>query len=279
MKTARPRWAGLLAGAAMACSAVLVPAQAPPSFSWPGGAVLAVSLGYDDALPTQLDHALPVLNALGLKASFYLTLSHDTVQRRLPEWRAAAEQGHELGNHTIFHACSRSAAADRGWVAPHRDLDRTSVAAQRDEILAANTFLHAIDGRSERSFTAPCGDLRAAGEPYLPAVRAAFVASRTRVGGVTPDVTAADPHDIGSHAPVGAQGDALVALAEQAARDSGGRALLSITFHGIGGDHLAVSRAAHERLLRHLAAHPERYWVDSFVSIMRHVRTAAGRRH
>jgi peptidoglycan/xylan/chitin deacetylase (PgdA/CDA1 family) len=265
---------GAMVGTLLACGGAA--AQQPPSFAWPKGVPLAVSLGYDDALPSQLDHALSMLDALGLKASFYLTLSHDTVLRRLPEWRAAAARGHELGNHTIFHPCSRSTAGDRGWVAPHRDLDRISVAAQRDEILAANAFLHAIDGRTERTFTAPCGDLLAAGEPYLPAVRAAFVASKTRAGGVTPDVAAADPHGIGIHAPVGAEGEALVALVEQAARDSGGRALVSITFHGVGGDHLAVSREAHERLLRHLAAHPERYLVDTFVNIMRHARAASG---
>jgi hypothetical protein len=72
------------------------------------------------------------------------------------------------------------------------------------------------------------------------------------------------------------EGEALVALVEQAARDSGGRALVSITFHGVGGDHLAISRAAHERLLRHLADHPDRYWVDTFVDIMRHARAAGG---
>ena len=274
LRAAALRAAALMATALLAAGAAS--AQPAAAFAWPRGVPLAVSLAYDDSLPSQLDHALPALNALGLKASFYLTLSHDSVQRRLADWRAAAAQGHELGNHTLFHPCSRSAAPDRGWLAPHRDLDRISVAAQRDEILAANAFLQAIDGRSERTFTAPCGDLRAGGEPFMPAVRGAFVASKTRAGGVTPDVTAVDPHDIGIHAPVGAEADALVALVEEAARASGGRALVSITFHGVGGDHLAVSREAHDRLLRHLAAHPERYWVDTFLNIMRHVRAAGG---
>jgi hypothetical protein len=67
----------------------------------------------------------------------------------------------------------------------------------------------------------------------------------------------------------------LLALVEQAALDSGGRALLSITSHGVGGDHRAVSREAHERLLRHLAAHPERYRRGTFVNIMRHVRASS----
>ncbi|WP_343051203.1 polysaccharide deacetylase family protein [Pseudaquabacterium terrae] len=246
-----------------------------PSFAWPGGATLAVSLSYDDALPSQLDNALPALNALGLKASFYLTLSSETLAQRLPEWRAAAAAGHELGNHTIFHPCSRSAASDRDWVAPHRDLDRLSVAALRDEIVAANGFLHAIDGRTERTFTAPCGDLRAGGEPYLPAILPLFLGIKSRSGGVTDDVLAQDLHDVSTWAPVAADADALIGFLERAAAASSGRGLASITFHGIGGDYLAVSKHAHERLLRHLATHPGRYWVATFADVARRARQPA----
>ena len=49
--------------------------------------------------------------------------------------------------------------------------------------------------------------------------------------------------------------------------------MVSFTFHGIGGDYLAVSNEAHDQLLRHLAAHPDIYWVAPFVDIMRHVRS------
>ena len=47
--------------------------------------------------------------------------------------------------------------------------------------------------------------------------------------------------------------------------------MANITFHGIGGDYLSVSAEAHEVLLRHLAAHPDRYWVATFLNIMDHV--------
>ena len=49
--------------------------------------------------------------------------------------------------------------------------------------------------------------------------------------------------------------------------------MANLTFHGIGGDHLAVSAEAHEALLAHLAAHPDVYWVATFRDIMRWVRT------
>ena len=98
-------------------------AQASEPFPWPGGRRAAVSLAYDDAIPSQLDHAIPALDRHGLKGSFYLTLSADTVRTRLDDWREAARNGHELGNHSLFHQCSRKGPG-REWVAPQRDLDR-----------------------------------------------------------------------------------------------------------------------------------------------------------
>lgn len=257
--------------AALFCAPVA--AEPPQAFAWPNGARAAVSLSYDDALPSQLDHALPALDALNLKATFYLTLASETVAKRLPEWRAAAAHGHELGNHSLYHPCSRSKPG-RDWVAPQRDLDKISVAAQREELLLANSFLHAIDGRSERTFTVPCGDLLAAGQPYLPAVRGVFVGIKARDGGVVADMARLDAEDVGTADPTGATAERLIALVDEAAARG---TLVSITFHGVGGDYLSVSQQAHEALLRHLKAHPERFWVDSFVNIMRWVRARPAR--
>ncbi len=100
-------------------------AAAELRFAWPHGAQAAVSLAYDDALDSQLDTAIPALDKAGLKASFYLTLGSDVVKRRMADWRAAAARGHELGNHILFHQCSRS-APDRSWVTPGNDLDQIS---------------------------------------------------------------------------------------------------------------------------------------------------------
>ena len=135
-------------------------AFAGDGFAWPDGRKAAVSLAYDDALDSQLDNAIPALDRHGLKGSFYLVLSAETVRRRMPDWRAAAANGHELGNHSLFHQCSGKGPG-REWVAPQRDLDTTTMAQMRDQVELANTMLQALDGRSERTYTAPCGDLAA----------------------------------------------------------------------------------------------------------------------
>lgn len=241
---------------------------AQPDFAWPDGHRAAVSLAYDDALDSQLDNAIPALDRHGFHASFYLPLAADTLRTRLDEWRAAAARGHELGNHTLFHQCSGS-GKDRAWVAPHRDLDTTSAARMRDQVRLANAMLAAIDGRHERTFTVPCGDAVADGGNYVDLVAPDFVAIKLGFGAVVPDMAVLDPHAVTVEAPVDATGAQLIALVEEAGRRG---TMVNFTFHGIGGDHLAVSTAAHEELLDYLSRHRDEYWVETFIDIMRYVR-------
>jgi peptidoglycan/xylan/chitin deacetylase (PgdA/CDA1 family) len=239
----------------------------PPAFHWPHGERAAVSLAYDDAIDSQLDHAVPALDRVGLKGSFYLTLSSPSLARRLPEWRALAAHGHELGNHTLFHQCSH-AVQGHEWVTPENDLDHIPAAAMAAQVRLGNTMLQAIDGRTERTFTLPCGDRLAAGTPYLPLVAAEFVAIKAGDGGVVPDMATLDLKAVGVTAPVGLSGPQLIALV-QAAEARG--TLINFTFHGIGGDYLVTSTQAHDELLAYLAAHRDRVWTATFLDIARHV--------
>src|SRR5471032_2868792 len=70
---------------------------------WPNGAKGAVSLTYDDGYDSQLENAAPLLDRLGLKATFFLTV--ENIDERLPDWQALARNGHEIGNHTSTHPC------------------------------------------------------------------------------------------------------------------------------------------------------------------------------
>ena len=266
----------LAAAAAMAAplvgSCASAPAGAGPAqsaFAWPHGARAAVSLAYDDALDSQLDHALPVLNRFGIKGSFYLQLSSPSVARRMPEWRVAAQFGHELGNHSLFHQCARSGQG-RDWVEPHRNLDTTSVEQMRDQVLLANTMLEAIDGRKERTYTVPCGDTLAGGRDYLVAVKGSFVAVKVGGGtGVLDSMRTLDPLAVPVAAPTAVTGKELIAIVRQAVKRG---TMVNFTFHGIGGDYLSVSKEAHEELVSFLALNRELVWTDTFMNIMKHVR-------
>ena len=254
----------------MLCGNTLATESRPAntSFSWPNGAKAAVSLAYDDALPSQLDTAIAQLNAVGLKGSFYLPLSAATIQNRLADWRAAAAQGHELGNHSLFHQCAKS-LPNRDWVSKDRDLDQTPASRLVDEIRLGNAFLQAIDGRTQRTFTAPCTDQLAAGTAYLPLLNQDFVAMKTIVGDVVPAMQTLNIHAVPVIAPSDVSGEQLINWVK-AAGEKG--TMVNFTFHGIGADHLQVSAAAHAELLQFLANHKDEYWTDTFLNLMLYVK-------
>lgn len=246
----------------------LCPASDQPGFRWPDGVIAAVSLAYDDAVPTHLDHAIPDLDRHGLKGTFYLTMASDTLDLRQEEWRAAAARGHELGNHSLFHPCAKSKAG-REWVEPWNDLEQIPAKAMVDRIRLANLMLKSLDGLSERTFTPPCGDREAGGENYVEWVKPMFVAIKVPGHGVITDMSTLDPYAVPVEGPAGVDGAHLIALVEAAGRAG---TMVNFTFHGIGGDHLAVSRQAHSELLKFLADHRDRYWTDTFLNIMTYVK-------
>ena len=256
--------AGALSGNAQAA-----PAPSTQGFAWPHGTRAAVSLGYDDALDSQLDHAIPTLDRYGIKGSFFLQLSSPAVSLRMAEWRKAAANGHELANHSLFHQCSAS-LPERSWVQPQRDLDTTSAAQMVDQVSVANTMLYAIDGKRERTFTAPCGDRLAAGKDYLGALRGQFVAIKAGYASGAPlSMREVDPYAVPVIAPSGQTGAQLIAMVKAAAAAG---TMISFTFHGIGGDYLDNSAQAHEELVKYLAENRKLYWTDTFLNVMKYVK-------
>ncbi|MEO6279542.1 polysaccharide deacetylase family protein [Roseateles sp.] len=244
-----------------------VAATAAP-FTWPGGAQAAVTLGYDDALDSQLDHVIPQLNKRGLRASFYIPINGPTLPARQNEWKAAAAAGHELGNHSLFHGCSAKGPG-REWVLPHRDLDKQTPAGVQEQVIAANTWLQSLDGKTKRTFTPPCLDLKAGGQDFVTALQPHFVAYRAATPAMVTDAAALDPYAVPVYFVEGMTGEQLIALVEKAAAQ---HALVNLLFHGVGAEHLSVTREAHDALLDHLAKNSARFWTDSFVNVMENAR-------
>lgn len=238
------------------------------TFPWPNNAKAAVNLAYDDALNSQLDIAIPQLNKAGLKGTFYISLASDTLVNRLEDWRVAARQGHELGNHSLFHQCSKTGPG-RDWVSESRNLDKVSVAQMAEQVALGNSFLFAIDGKNERTYTPPCIDKLAGGEPYWPAIAHHFVALKGKGGGVTDNMWSLDPYEVGVDFPDGHTGEQLIAMVKEAAQKG---TMVNFTFHGVGGDHMAVTAKAHQELLNYLAENKDIYYVDTFLNIMKHVK-------
>jgi hypothetical protein len=101
-----------------------------------------------------------------------------------------------------------------------------------------------------------------------------FVAYRAAGPGLVTDTTALDPYAMPAYFVEGMTGAQLIALVERAAAQ---HAVISLLFHGVGAEHLSVTREAHDELLDHLAKNKARFWTDTMVSIMQSARQQAGR--
>jgi len=244
-------------------SSASITTEASSRFSWPNGAKTAVSLAYDDALDSQLDNALPALNHYGFKASFYLTLSSAVFKNRRLEWQAAANAGHELGNHTINHAC-RGSLPNREWVDKNNDLDNKTADELVKEVKQANAILNKLDGEKVRTFTVPCLDHLAGGKNYVEQIQYLFVGIKGKTGDVESNIQALQVENISVIGPVNLTGDELIAYVKQAKNNG---TMVNFTFHGIGGDYLSISNEAHRQLLAYLANNKTTYWVDTFRNI------------
>ena len=223
---------------------------------WPADGRTAVSLAYDDALASQLDNAVPSLNRYHFKASFYLVMSSPVLASRMAQWRLLAQQGHELGNHTLFHPC-RASLPNRQWVSTENNLDHLSVAQMVADIETANTFLHALDGKKQRTFTPPCMDKLAKGVEYWTSIKDKFISIKGDDSRFDQKTSWFMPNNI--------SGDRLI---NQLTESTAPGRFISFTFHGVGGDYLAVTTEAHDQLLDYLAKHSETYYVDSYINIV-----------
>jgi peptidoglycan/xylan/chitin deacetylase (PgdA/CDA1 family) len=265
-KSAR-KYLGLSGATAVFCITQYAQAE---DFKWPKNYKAAVSLSYDDALDSQLDNAIPSLNKFKIKATFYLVPFSASVEKRSELWRKAALDGHELGNHTLFHQCSKSTEG-RDWVLPKNDLDKMSLDQMVDQVKLANTFLFMLDGQKERTMTTPCLDKKVSnGENYVDAVAPLFVGIKDTAGsGVTENMNSLNPAYVSVTLPSNATGKELIAVVEKAVAKG---TMANFTFHGINGDYLTVSNQAHEELLAYLVAHKNSIWTDTFLNIMKYVR-------
>lgn len=232
-------------------------------FLWPNQTKAAISLSYDDALDSQLTNAIPTLDKYQLKATFYLVTDAQGIFQKTDQWRSAAKNGHELGNHTLYNSCSGS-KPNREWVKSFNDLDNKTLEEQILEISTANTLLEAIDGQKHRTFTLPCFDNTIKNKNYIPYIGKMFAGIKSHIGPIPESMNIFNVKDAAVFAPNQHTGKELIAIAKQAAQKG---TIANFTFHGVGGDYLSVSKNAHEELLKYLADHQDIYWVGTYRNI------------
>ena len=231
----------------------------------PAGARMALSLTFDDARESQLDVALPVLEAHGVRATFYVLPAR--VRRRPDDWRRAAADGHEIGNHTGSHPCSanftfsrRNALEDYTLERMATEIDRTSRRLAR--LLEVETT----------SFAYPCGQSfvgRGEGrQSYVPLVARRFLAGRGYGSEVPNDPARCDLAHLHAYTVDGMDAGALVGLVEGDGTD--GRWVVTAGHDvGEGGDQTVLVDAL-DALCRRAAE--DDVWVAPVSEVARHLR-------
>ncbi len=227
-----------------------------------------VVLTYDDALNVHLDNVVPILDSLSLRGTFYLTAYSEGFKRRINDWRKAAQEGHELGNHTIIHPCDGTLKG-REWQNPENDLSKYSFKRLSEEIKTTNILLEAVDGKTQRTFAYTCGDMTLNGKFFMDSLKNDFVAARA-VRSEMHALNEVDLYNVDSYPINGETGAQMIDLVKKAMTSG---KLLVFLFHGVGGEHgLNVSLEAHRELLLFLKENESDIWVAPMIDIAKKIK-------
>jgi len=237
---------------------------------WPHGARGAVSLTFDDGAESQLKRAIPLMNKRGLRGTFYLCPKGDDYAARLAVWKDVLAAGHEIGNHSLNHTCSRNFNPQRGA----RGLETMSLADIEKDVVDAERRLREVLGPvAARSFCYPCyqtdvgeGLTR---QSYVPVIAKHFVAGRA--AGEYAFFNSpynADLHHLTSVPTERMPSVEMVGLAELAARR--GHWIIFV-FHDIGPARLGTSEFDFLGLIDHLADNRDRFWVAPVAEVALHL--------
>lgn len=234
--------------------------QSRNDFKWPNGAKAAFCLTYDDALPSHISTVVPLLKRYDFKATFYPILASSSIKLEMDKWKSLVKDGHELGNHTVYHPCRKS---EYKWVKDYLDLDKYTTEQILAEIEVANSFLQSLDGKKTRTFAYPCTDMYAGGLSFEDSVAHYATAAR---GGFYEPPEPLNPMDIDIYnvpawGPNNNSSKELIGYIK-AILEKG--TLGAFIFHGIGEEPMIVSKEDHETMLKFLDAHRNEIWVTTF---------------
>ena len=246
-------------------------AESKPQFPWPAGKRAAVSLTFDDARLSQVDRGLPILDAHGVKATFYV--SPGNLAPRLDGWRTAVARGHEIGNHTLTHPCSGNFPFAR-----HNALEDYTLARMETEILNANAECDRLLGVVPATFAYPCGQsFVGRGEAlrsYVPLVAKHFAVGRGAFSEIHNDPSFCDLAQVTGLDGDGKSFEQLKAMVDRAVADG---AWLVLFGHEVGDGGNQTTRAdALDALCRYCLDPANGIGLETVAAIGRHVRERQG---
>lgn len=248
-------------------------AEAAPAgrFAWPAGTRAAVSLTFDDGRGSQTDVGLPILNAAGVRATFYVSPS--SVQRRLTAWQRVVRSGHEIGNHSLRHPCTGNLPFAR-----QKALEDYTLLRMAEELDQASAELERLLGVRPQTFAYPCGQAyvgRGRGvQSYVPLVAERFLAGRGWRDESMNDPAFCDLAQLLAIEMDGLTFEQVKALAEEAAEKG---SWLVLAGHEVGTGGRQTTRTDTLRAFCDYARDASHgLWVDTVVTITRHVVSQRG---
>ena len=144
-------------------------------FTWPQGKRAAVSLTFDDARESQVIVGTQLLDQYGIKATFFVVPS--SVKKQLEGWKKAVASGHEIGNHTLTHPCTRNFSWSR-----QNGLEDYTIDRIQNEMLECNKMIQDLLHVKAEVFAYPCGQKFVGSgvntKSYVPLVAKYFIAGR-----------------------------------------------------------------------------------------------------
>lgn len=120
-------------------------------FTWPDGKKAALSLTFDDARQSHPDIGTQLFRELDVDVTYYALPG--AVRDRIEDWKVIVEEGHEIGNHTVYHPCTGNFPWSRDKALEHYTLQTI-----QHELLAANAELKELLGIEPVSFAYTCGN-------------------------------------------------------------------------------------------------------------------------
>jgi peptidoglycan/xylan/chitin deacetylase (PgdA/CDA1 family) len=227
---------------------------------------VGVSLSFDDARPSQLDAGVPLLNSYGVKATFYASL--DNLLARVEDWRAARAAGHEIGNHSLRHACTGNFPFSR-----QKALEDCTLEQMARELDQASAEIEKLVDVRPVTFAYPCSQkFVGRGEnvrSYVPLVASRFIAGRGWRDEMPNDPAFCDPAQLLGIDLDGLTWDQLKALIEEARAR---HAWLVLGGHDIGEKGRQTTRVDTLRAFCEYAKDPKNgVWVDTVANISRYV--------
>ena len=225
-------------------------AQTTDEILWPNGAKAAICLTYDDGLSSHVNTVVPLLNKYNFKGTFFPTLAAPSLYGEMDKWKTLIRDGHEMGNHTAYHPCRKSEVG-MDWVKAYQDLDTYTLEQVLEEVQLANSFLLAMDGKKKRTFAYPCAHYHAGGKSYKDSIASYATAARgsSEEQLELPGPFEIDIYNVPSWAPNEHGAEDLIAYIEQIIKN---KTLSTLTFHGVGAEHMRVTEEAHEEMLQYL---------------------------